>query len=87
MSTKTASALDAWLDELQQLQRSRPSPQGHTTVELAAAWNVPVSSALMRLKALIAAGRARFAGNKPIVRIDGRPTTSPAYALVPGKRK
>jgi hypothetical protein len=87
MSTKTASALDAWLDELHQLQRSRPSPQGHTTVELAAAWGVTTAVTLVRLKALIAAGRAKFAGNKPTVRIDGRPTTSPAYALVPAKRK
>jgi len=72
--------VDEWLAALEALE-SR-SVEGFSTEELAEATGVSVKTTLSRMKALVRAGRLRYAGGRRCVGIDGRSKTTPVYQLV-----
>lgn len=83
MTSRTASAMDEWLDALKSKQ-SR-GPEGATARELAKAWGVGIDRAQELLRAMIEDGRVKLAGKRSVPRIDGKMGEAPVYAVV--KRK
>lgn len=72
----------AWLDAQ---KAGEASVEGVTTVELADVLGVCKSTASKRLNDMIDAGVAEYAGRRPALTRDQRPTTVPVYRLKGGE--
>jgi biotin operon repressor len=75
---------ESLLDELRAI--TGKSPAGHSSEELAAAWDVSQKTALIRIKMLAAAGRMVFVGHRKGVGVSGKAMQTPVYRVI-GKPK
>jgi hypothetical protein len=74
--------LQAALDGLK-----KSSPEGFTAREFAEAVGASYGVGQRKLSELVGKGRAKFVGNRPITRMDGRPGVNPVYSLCNGVKK
>lgn len=77
--TITADELRA---EVERLNLNRSYPKGFTTREFAEAMGLSYGVGQAKLSSLISRGHARFLGNRPMTRMDGRAGVNPVYGLV-----
>lgn len=72
--------LGEWMAALAELRTARPDGL-MTASEASRGWGVGVETARERIRVLMGAGRAEYAGHYPVQGIDGRMRPSPYYRL------
>lgn len=79
MSRITTDELRA---EVERINLNRTHPSGFTCKEFAAAMGWAYGTAQRKLSILVQTGHAKFVGNRPVTRMDGKPGINPVYAVI-----